>query len=99
MEYTSPETPEQNGQVELNFATLWGKVTQDLREKLWAECASTETKLNNIISRKDGKTPFEKFFGYKSKMIQCLKVFGEVGVKLSELYVCPKNCQIKETYA
>jgi hypothetical protein len=26
MEYTSPETPEQNGQVERSFATLWGRV-------------------------------------------------------------------------
>jgi hypothetical protein len=76
MEYTNPETPEQNGQVERSFATLWGKVrfmlnrsvvTQDLREKLWAECASTGTKLNNIISRKDGNTPFEKFSDIKVK--------------------------------
>jgi hypothetical protein len=74
MEYTSPETPEQNGQVERSFATLWGKVrsmlnrsgvTQELREKLWAECASTATKLNNLVSKKDGKAPLRNFSDIK----------------------------------
>jgi hypothetical protein len=46
LEFTNPETPEQNGQVERNFATLWRRVRailnrsgvpQELREKLWAE--------------------------------------------------------------
>jgi hypothetical protein len=101
IEYTSPESPEQNGQVERSFANLWGRVrsmldrsgtTQDLREKLWAECA---TKPNNIISRKDGKSPFERFYGYENKMIHNLKVFGGVGVKLSKLYGLPEKSSNK----
>jgi hypothetical protein len=58
-EYTSPETPEQYGQVERSFATLWGRVRamlncsgvpQEMRDKLWAECASTATLLSNVMS-------------------------------------------------
>jgi hypothetical protein len=71
-EYTSPETPEQNGQAEQSFATLWGRVRamlncsgvpQEMRDKLWEECASTATLLSNVMSRKDGKSPYESFYG------------------------------------
>ena len=57
VEFTPPSTPEQNGQVERSFATLWGRVRamlndsgveKDLRNELWAECASTATKFNKF---------------------------------------------------
>jgi hypothetical protein len=59
VKFTSPNTPQQNGQVKRSFATLWGRVRsmlndsgvpEDLRNKLWAECALTVTKLRNITS-------------------------------------------------
>jgi hypothetical protein len=59
LEFTSPETPEQNGQVERSFVTLWGRVRamlncsgvpQEMRDKLWAEFASTATHLSNVMS-------------------------------------------------
>jgi hypothetical protein len=105
MEHTSPETPEQNGQVESSFATLWGRVrtmlnrsgvTQEVREKLWAGCALTATKLNNIMSRKDGKSAFQKYYGNESKITHNLKVFGEVGIKLSKIYGLPEKLSDKK---
>jgi hypothetical protein len=47
IKFTSPNTPQQNGQVERSFANLWGRVRsmlndsgvpKDIRDKLWAEC-------------------------------------------------------------
>jgi hypothetical protein len=72
LEFTSPETPEKNGQVEQCFATLWGRVRtmlncsgvpQETREKLRSECASTATHLSNVMSQKDGRSPYESFYG------------------------------------
>jgi hypothetical protein len=60
VEFTSSNNPEQNGQVERSFATLWGRVTvmlndsgveDEMRSKLWAECASSATKFCKIMSR------------------------------------------------
>ena len=62
-EFTEPYTPQQNGVVERAFATLYGRVRamlngacleKRLREYLWAECASTETMLQNSIIKKRG---------------------------------------------
>jgi hypothetical protein len=97
-EYTSPETPEQNGQAEQSFATLWGRVRamlncsgvpQEMRDKLWEECASTATLLSNVMSRKDGKSPYESFYG-KRGWIQ--PIFGEVGIKLSKFSNKGNHC-------
>jgi hypothetical protein len=92
VEFTTPNTPQQNGQVERSFATLWGRVRsmlndsgvpEELRNKLWAECALTATKLSNITSRRDKGNPFELFHGRKSKLEKDLRIFGEVGVKVA----------------
>jgi hypothetical protein len=57
-EYTTRETPQQNGIVEWALATLFGRVKALMtnagfkkvkREKLWAECVATATKLNNLL--------------------------------------------------
>jgi hypothetical protein len=72
LEFTIPETPEQNGQVERSFATLWGRiramlnrlgVPQDFRVKFWAECTSRATKLSNLISKRNGNSAHVEFYG------------------------------------
>ena len=61
MEYTATKTPQQNGVVERSFSFQHNKVqamlnqtgvTTELRKKLWAECASTATHLENTSVRK-----------------------------------------------
>ena len=83
-----------------SFATLWRRVralfnragvTEELRGKLWPECASIATQLSNILSRKDGKSPFEKFYGKEVGYSHGLMVFGDIGVKLSKLYRMPEK--------
>ena len=63
-EYTARETPQQNGMVERAFATLFGRVRALMtnagfekvkRETLWAECAATATKLDNLLVRTSEK--------------------------------------------
>jgi hypothetical protein len=92
IEFTSPNTPQQNGQVERSFATLWGRVRsmlndsgvpKEIRNKLWAECALTATELCNITSRRDIGSPYELFYGKKGKIENNLRIFGEVGVKIA----------------
>ena len=57
-EYTPRHTPQQNGKVERNFATLYGRMRAMMksaalnsteRAELWTEAASTATKLDNIL--------------------------------------------------
>jgi hypothetical protein len=43
------------------------------------------------MSRKKGKSPFEKFYGYAAKFAKNLRIFGEVGINLSKLYGLPKK--------
>ena len=71
IELSSPNTPQQNGQVERSFATLWGRVRSmlndsgvpdELRSKLWAECAFTATKLCNITSKNGSSSPYKRFY-------------------------------------
>ena len=88
MEYTAPKTPQQNGIVERSFAFQYNKVhamlnqagiTDELRKKLWAECASTATLLENASVRHD-KSSHELFFGKPSKIWKELRGFGEIVV-------------------
>ena len=89
-EFTSPETPQQNGKVERKFATLWGRVrammnsagVKDVRrKKLWAECANHATFLENISlkAREYIKAPWWDY-SKESKWIHQLPIFGEIGV-------------------
>ena len=100
IEFTTPNTPEQNGQVERSFATLWGRVramlnhsgvTASLRDELWAECASTATKLCNILSRKERKSPNEMFYGKEAIYAKDLRIFGEIGIKISRTVGIPEK--------
>ena len=89
-EYTSPNTPQQNGRVERKFATLYGRVrsmmnaarfTGGLRSNLWAECARTATNLDNIDCDNKEKIPrYKRFMGEDYKGFQHIKKFGEVGI-------------------
>ena len=95
-EFTGAGTPQHNGEVERSFATLMGRVRamltyagmaegDKLRGKLWAECASTATHLDNIIvSKTSEKCSYERFHGKKSKMVQHLRAFGEIGIVLKQ---------------
>jgi hypothetical protein len=107
LEFTSPETPEQNGQVERSFATLWGRVRamlnrsgvpQELREKLWAECASTATRLSNIISKKNGMSAYFEHYGEEPGYTNELRLFGEIATKLSKLYGLPDKLSNKSSH-
>jgi hypothetical protein len=56
---------------------LWNQsgVTQELRDKLWAECAANSNKLCNVISGNDGLSPSEKFYGKAASNGRILRVF------------------------
>ena len=72
----APGTPQQNGLVKRSFATLYGQVrsmlnmvgvTKKKRKQLWAECASTATKVENIMTNALSKpTAYEAFYGAKA---------------------------------
>jgi hypothetical protein len=104
LEFSSPETPEQNGQVERSFATLFGRVraifncSGELWDKLWVECASTANKLSNIMYRKDGLSPYQRFYGKEAKLSNNLKIFGVIGIKKSKLYGLPEKLANKRNY-
>lgn len=89
-EYTSPNTPQQNGRVERKFATLYGRVrsmmnaarlTGALRTGLWAECGRTATNLDNMDCDNKEKEPrYKRFMGEDYKGFQHIQKFGEVGI-------------------
>jgi hypothetical protein len=87
---TARETPQQNSKVKRAFATLYGRIRSMFanagfekikRETLWAECAATATKLDNILV-KQGKTKnaYEKFYGEENKIKKYLRIFGEIRI-------------------
>ena len=89
-EYTARNTPQQNGQVERSFATLYGKVramlsatgmTQAEKERYWIEAAATATKVDNLLIRKgETKGPYRRFYRQDPDYQNHLRVFGEKGV-------------------
>ena len=89
-EFTASNTPQQNGKVERKFATLYGRVRsmlngadvpEEMRKKLWAECATTATFLENVTVRKDQEEPpLTIITGKQSKRIPYLRRFGEIGI-------------------
>jgi hypothetical protein len=78
IEMTAREMPQQNGMVERAFATLYGRMRAMFtnagfeklkQETLWAECAATATKLDNIlIDTSEKKSPYEIFYGKTNKI-------------------------------
>ena len=89
-EYTASGTPQHNARCERGFATLFGRVRacmnaarlpKDLREGLWAECANTCTKLDNILVRENGQDPpYKQFYGEDPKFVKYLRTWGEMGI-------------------
>ena len=88
--YTAQNTPQQNGKVERTFATLYSRMRAMMestgfeynrRLELWREAASTATKLSNVmVTKPTKKSPHERFFGIKTKIVNNLRTFGELGV-------------------
>ena len=87
IEYTPVDGPQYNGVVERAFQTLYGRVRAmlnhggffgEIRQKLWAECASTANKLDDILSYKRG-VPGIIFDGDR-KYVNNLHAFGELAV-------------------
>lgn len=90
VEYTAPNTPQQNGVAERAIATVVSRarammshsgLSKELKEKLWAECFATSTKLSNVVVVGDDKTPYELFYGegHEPKWLRFMKPFGMVG--------------------
>lgn len=89
-EFTAPHTPQQNGKVERKFQTLYGKIRAMLnwarlpaylRSRLWAQCASVATKLENIIVKENSdSSSHEKFYGVTPTLINHLRTFGEIAI-------------------
>jgi hypothetical protein len=89
-EFTAPGTPQQNGKVERDFATLYGKtrsmlnaarITVAIRKGLWASCASLSVQLENIIVKeKHEQSASEKFFGTNPKWISNMRTFGGMAI-------------------
>ena len=79
-EFTAPGTPQLNGVVEREFATLFGRVREmmneakfpeSLRQDLWTKCANTATDIDNIIVS-DKISPYQAFHGSDPKIIKKL---------------------------
>ena len=89
-EFTAPYTPQQNGEIQRKSATLygriramlnWARLTPYLRKKLWAQCANTATKLENIIVKNESRfTSYELFYGVNPEWAYFLRTFGEIGI-------------------
>ena len=93
-EYTAVGTPQQNGRIERNFATLHGRVRpmmidagikEDLRQKLWAEAANMCVDLNNIlVNNKKDKSSYQTFYKVSKdpNYVSNLRQFKDVGFVL-----------------
>ena len=89
-EFIAPKNPQQNGVVERNFTTLYGRICSmmnrsrlegDLQTKLWVECASTEMKLENLCTLFTNKK--ERGIEVSQspvKLSSSLTVFGEMAI-------------------
>jgi hypothetical protein len=88
VEYVAPYTPQQNGKVERQFPTDskranamldTGKLSMAHKMKLQKEAIQYASTMSNI-SIKDGKSPYEKFFGVPSPITPEICVnFGRIG--------------------
>ena len=89
-EYTARNTPQQNGRVERKFATLYGRVRamlneghfpEPMRYGLWAECAATATKKENLtVGAHDKFPPHTLMYDEQSKLFWKFRTFGEMAI-------------------
>ena len=85
VEFTAPNTPQQNGTVERKFQTLkgrgramlnWAGVTKEKRERLWSEVMNHATKLDGIlVTRSKPIMNDVALYGKQPKWIDKLKRF------------------------
>jgi hypothetical protein len=58
-----------------------GKFDQEMKDKLWGECAMTVTDVENLlVAKKQTKPAHEKFFEEELSKAECMRQFGEMGV-------------------
>ena len=90
VEFTAPNTPQQNGVIERGFATLMSRgrammahagFTNAMKGKLWAECMNTATKLDNLMPYRAGAkmTRHKQFYGEGTKYQEELHIFAKIG--------------------
>ena len=105
VEFVAPNTPQQNGVVEQAIATVTSRaramfahasIPMEMKQKLWAECFSTSTKLSNVMSRDDaphnGKSAHELFYGMgkEPRWLRHMKVFGQIGYAANRIDIQSK---------
>ena len=87
--FTARNTPQQNDIVKRAFATLYGRIRannnhaqlhENVRQGLWAECATLCTMLDTISTSTDKQSLYHKFYGKTSPVINKLRTFGELGI-------------------
>ena len=89
-QFTAPYTPQQNVKIERKFQTLYGKIrsmlnwarlTERLRNKLWAHCADVTTTIENIIVKGNSEmSAHEIVSGIAPDIFEYLKAFGELAM-------------------
>ncbi len=87
IEYTAPNTPQQNGVVERKFATIRdrscaamyaAKFNNQYQGLFWAECAMTRI-INIVSNSKSAKCPDWLWYGLQPTLYEHLVEFGWVG--------------------
>jgi hypothetical protein len=89
VEFTAPDTPQQNGVVERRIAVLTQRanammmaanLSEDGRKLLWVEAVHTAKALENITSTTvNKKSAYELMTGKQCKLIPYLQPFGRLG--------------------
>ena len=102
-EFTAPNTPEQNGRIEREFATLYGRMRAMMNampklgtNTLWTEAAETATALDNLIVRQgETQNSYKKIYGDKKKCCASpdnLKTFDEEVIVADRTNLKAKFC-------
>ena len=89
-EYTSPGSPQQNGNFEHKFATLYCKVrsmlngarlTPNFCHGLWTECAvCAKIEENILLIDKSPMPPYKTSSGVDAPLSNNLRTFGKIGI-------------------
>jgi hypothetical protein len=87
-EFSVPRTPQRNGKFKRKLQKLYGSVIsklndagmkEEMKQGIWAECASTATFYANILVNRDSeKSPHESMFLMNFKNLSNLKRFVEI---------------------
>ena len=56
-------------------------ISKNLRNKIWAECANTATRLDTAMAEDaEKKSPYFLFYNQHPTFLQHLRTFGEIGI-------------------